>query len=56
MPAEMIMKETTDAARKSVNEGVNMIKKAWSIMDAASEKKTPQEVLSPKAIGKIQGQ
>ena len=55
MPLETIVKGTTDVARKSVKEGTNLIKKAWSLMDAASEKKSPHEILSPKAIGKIQG-
>lgn len=55
MPAELIMKETTDVAKKGVKEGVNLVKKAWSIMEAASEKKTPREFLSPRAINSIQG-
>jgi hypothetical protein len=55
MPVELAVKQTTDVAQKSVKEGVNLVKKAWSIMEAASEKKTPQEYLSPKAISSIQG-
>ena len=55
MPGEMIIKEAADVAKKSAKEGVNLVKKAWSIMEAASEKKSPQEYLSPKAIRNIQG-
>lgn len=33
-----------------------VVKKAWMIMDAASEKRAPTEYLSPQAVKRIQGQ
>jgi hypothetical protein len=50
-------------AAKTAHEGVkagvsvveSFLRKVWSMVDAASEKKMPGEVLSPKAIGAIQG-
>lgn len=55
MSVEIVAKGMLDAAQKSAKEGVNLVKKVWSIMDAASEKKTPQEYLSSEAIKSIQG-
>jgi hypothetical protein len=47
------------AATDTVKTGTRMvdtaIKKAWSILDAASEKRPPSEVLSEKAVSAIQG-
>jgi len=50
-------------AAKAGQEGVKsgargaetLLRKVWSLIDAASEKKMASEVLSPKAIGAIQG-
>lgn len=56
MLIEKALKETADVAKTSAKEGTNLIKKAWSLMEAASEKKTPQEYLSPKTIRTIQGE
>jgi hypothetical protein len=52
-----------DTIIKSVTEGVNTaakladaaLKKAWSIMDATTQKKAPSEYLSPNAVKAIQG-
>jgi len=55
MSAEIIAKEAADGAKTAVREGTNFIKKAWSLMDAASEKRPPADYLSPKAIQSIQG-
>ena len=55
MPTDLIAKEATAAAKTVVKESMNLVKKAWSIMDAATEKQPPGDYLSPKAIQSIQG-
>lgn len=56
MPAEtMIVNESVKATKTAVHEGVQFVKKVWSIMDAAAEKKPPSDYLSPRAIETIQG-
>jgi hypothetical protein len=52
MPAEKVIADTVTATLKVAEAAV---KKAWSLMDAASEKKPPSEYLSPNAIKAIQG-
>lgn len=51
----MLEKTVTDAAMTAAKVVETGLKKAWSILDAASEKKAPSEYLSTKAIGAIQG-
>ena len=41
--------------RGIVRTAENLVKKLWSIMDAASEKKAPGDYLSSRAISSIQG-
>ncbi len=48
-------KATQDTIRQGVRTTEALLKKAWSILDAATEKKSPSEYLSPKAIAAIQG-
>lgn len=48
-------KGAADAVSKMAQITEASIRKAWSIMDAASEKKMPSEYLSQKAIRAIQG-
>ncbi len=55
MPTDLIAKEATAVTQTAVKESFNLVKKAWSILDAASEKTPPSEFLSPKAIQSIQG-
>lgn len=50
-----IINSTTDVTKKAVQVVDSGIKKAWSILDAASEKKQPSEMLSQNAIRAIQG-
>ncbi len=50
-----VVKTTTDAATKSVRLVDAAMKKFWSILDAAEQKKSPSEYLTPKGIGSIQG-
>ena len=45
----------TDVAQKTLKVAEATVKKAWSIMDVASEKPSPSQYLSPKAIKAIQG-
>ena len=54
--ADEAVKATTDVVRTGTKIAEAGIKKAWSILDAASEKKPPSEVLSQKAVRAIQGQ
>ena len=55
MPVDTVMRDTVSVMKTAVKETENLIKKAWSIMDAASEKAQPSEYLSPKTIQSIQG-
>jgi hypothetical protein len=50
-----VEKAVTDTVLTTVKVVESVIKKAWSLMDAATEKKPPTETLSPKAIQAIQG-
>lgn len=52
---DALMRTTKDVTTKGVNLIETGIKKAWSIMDAASEKKGPSEILSSNAVSSIQG-
>ena len=56
MPLEStIINSATDVTKKAVQVVNTGIKKAWSILEAASEKKHPSELLSQNAIQTIQG-
>lgn len=50
-----VEKAVVDTVAASLKIAEAAIKKAWSLMDAATEKKPPTEVLSPNAIKAIQG-
>ena len=51
------MSETAERIIQVVEKGVEtLVKKAWSIMDAASEKVMPSQYLSDRAIRSIQGE
>ena len=50
-----VVKGTADVARKGVGVVESLVRKAWSVLDAASEKKVPSENLSKGAIRAIQG-
>ena len=49
------VKTVSDGTKGIVRTAENLVKKLWSIMDAASEKKAPGDYLSSKAISSIQG-
>jgi hypothetical protein len=55
MSLETAAKTVTDAASQTLKVADTAIKKAWSIMEAASEKKSPSEYLGQKAVKSIQG-
>lgn len=48
-------KVITDVLTTTIKATEAALKKAWSLMDAAAEKKPPTEVLSSNAIKAIQG-
>ncbi|HNZ02198.1 MAG TPA: hypothetical protein PKJ34_13360 [Anaerolineaceae bacterium] len=50
-----VMKAAQDAAGKGVRLVETAVKKAWSILDAASEKQRPTDILSQKSIRSMQG-
>lgn len=50
-----VEKVVTDAVTTAAKLAEAAIKKAWSLMDAATEKKPPTEVLTPNAVKAIQG-
>lgn len=45
--------KTTQVAEKGVE---GLLRKAWSIMEAASEKKAPSQYLSDRAVRSIRGE
>lgn len=49
---EKFATEAVDKTKRIVEAG---IRKAWSILDAASEKRPPSEYLSQQAVRAIQG-
>ena len=55
MTVEATTKAAGDTARATVRGLEGLLKRAWSLMDAASEKKTPSDYLSSRAIQSIQG-
>lgn len=49
------VKGTRDVASKGIRITDGIMKKAWSILEAAVEKKSPHEKLSKRAVSNIQG-
>jgi hypothetical protein len=56
MTLETTKKAVTDAATQTMKVADTSIKKAWSILDAATEKQSPSEYLGQRAVKSIQGQ
>ncbi|MBN1922749.1 MAG: hypothetical protein JW892_15985 [Anaerolineae bacterium] len=50
------IKPVVDTALQAAKTGVEVVHTAWSLMEAASEKKPPSELLSQSAVRRIQGQ
>jgi hypothetical protein len=49
------IKFVTDAVIKTARASETAIRKAWSLMEAAAEKKQPSQVMSRETIRHIQG-
>jgi hypothetical protein len=49
------LKFVADAAIRAARTGETAIRRAWSLMEAATEKKRPTEVMSQAAIRRMQG-
>ena len=56
MSPQEVFEEAADSMRKTGKIAEGLIKKAWSILDAATEKTKPSDQISQRAIQKIQGQ
>ena len=50
-----MVKASKDVASEATRIVDGMLKKTWSILDAAVEKQAPTEILNQKAIKNIQG-
>ena len=50
------IKPVVDTAVQAARAGVEAVQKAWSLMEAATEKKSPSELLSQSAVRRVQGQ
>lgn len=48
-------KAAQDTTRQAVGAVETMVKKAWSVLEAAAEKQSPSQYLTPKAVNAIQG-
>jgi len=56
MSAETIVaKEAVSAAQGAARAAETTIRKAWSVLDAASEKQAPSKILSEQAVRSMQG-
>lgn len=53
--SQEIAQTATDTARTALKVAEGTVRKAWSLLDAASEKKAPSQFLSANAIKAIQG-
>ncbi len=49
------LKFVVDAAMQAARDGEAALRQAWSLMEAATEKQRPSDVLSQNAISRIQG-
>jgi hypothetical protein len=55
MPEKLIADATVKTAQAAEKGAEGLVKKAWSIMEAASEKKAPSQFLGDHAVRSIQG-
>ena len=54
-PEKTVVDKATDVTKTSLKLAESAIKKVWSIMDAASQKRSPSEYLSQQGINAMQG-
>ena len=55
MSEKLIADATVKTAQAAERGMERLVKKAWSIMDAAAKKETPSQYLSERAVRSIQG-
>jgi hypothetical protein len=55
MPEKLIADATVKTTRATEKGVEGLVRKAWSVMDAASEKKAPSQYLSGQALRSIRG-
>lgn len=55
MSEKLVVDATLSTARAMEKGAEGLVKKAWSVLDAASEKQKPSDYLRPEAIRSIQG-
>lgn len=55
MSEKLIADATVKTAQTAEKGAESLIKKAWSVMDAASEKQAPSQFLGDHAVRSIQG-
>ncbi len=55
MSEKLIADATVKTAQTAEKGAESLIRKAWSVMDAASEKKAPSQFLGDHAVRSIQG-
>lgn len=55
MTEKVTAKVVSDVTRTGARFVEAMAKKAWSVIDAASEKKSPNEVMSQRGVKSVQG-
>lgn len=55
MTPETTTKAVSDGTKVVAKQAESFVKKLWSLMDAASEKKSPGDYLSSRAVLSIQG-
>lgn len=48
-------KAVHETTRQTLQAAESLLRKAWTILDAAAEKKPPSEYLKPQAIAAMQG-
>ena len=54
--SEKLVADATVKTARATEKGVEgLVKKAWSVMDAASEKQAPSQFLGDRAVRSIQG-
>lgn len=56
MPEKLVAKATQDTARTAEKGLESLVRKAWTFLDAASEKKTPSQYLTDRGVGSIRGE
>ena len=55
MTEKFIADATVKTAQKAEKRAESLIRRAWSVMDAASEKQAPSQFLGDRAVRSIQG-